>query len=107
MNNQTRLVFKQAYKPYLDAKETITTENNDVFELYLSYLRDYCNSEPVISESGTKKLTAYLRTDEEKEKVKKILNTAKEKGKIGISKVLPVKSVAKSLESKKAFEPVM
>ncbi|MBE6770995.1 MAG: DNA-binding protein WhiA [Ruminococcaceae bacterium] len=48
---------------------SITTENNDVFELYLSYLRDYCDSEPVISENGTKKMTAYLRTDKEKEKV--------------------------------------
>ena len=38
---------------------SITTENNDVFELYLSYLRDYCDSEPVISENGTKKMTAF------------------------------------------------
>lgn len=47
---------------------SITTENNDVFELYLSYLRDYCGVEPVVNDSGTKKMTAYLRTDKEKEK---------------------------------------
>ncbi|MBQ2904392.1 MAG: DNA-binding protein WhiA [Clostridia bacterium] len=47
---------------------SITTENSDVFELYLSYLKDYCGVEPVINDSGTKKLTAYLRTDAEKEK---------------------------------------
>ena len=48
---------------------SITTENNDVFSLYLSYLRDYCEVEPVISDTGTKKMTAYLKTDKEKEKV--------------------------------------
>ncbi len=48
---------------------SITTENADIFELYLSYLRDYCGVEPTISESGTKKLTAYLKTDAEKEMV--------------------------------------
>ncbi len=48
---------------------SITTENKDIFELYLSYLSDYCGVKPTISESGTKKLTAYLKTDEEKEKV--------------------------------------
>ena len=48
---------------------SITTENNDVFELYHSYLRDYCGVEPTISESGTKKMTAYLRNDSDKEKV--------------------------------------
>jgi DNA-binding protein WhiA len=48
---------------------SITTENTDVFELYLSYLRNYCGVEPTISDSGTKKLTAYLRSDAEKEKV--------------------------------------
>ncbi len=48
---------------------SITTENNDVFELYLSYLRDYCGVMPTISDSGTKKLTAYLKSDMEKEKV--------------------------------------
>ncbi len=47
---------------------SITTENTDVFELYLSYLRNYCGVEPVISDSGTKKLTAYLKSDVEKEK---------------------------------------
>lgn len=47
---------------------SITTENSDVFELYLSYLRSYCGVEPVISDSGTKKLTAYLKNDKEKEK---------------------------------------
>ncbi len=47
---------------------SITTENTDVFELYLSYLRDYCGVNPIISDSGTKKLTAYLKTDNEKEK---------------------------------------
>lgn len=48
---------------------SITTENNDVFELYLSYLREYCGVEPTISDSGTKKMTAYLKSDSEKEKV--------------------------------------
>lgn len=48
---------------------SITTENNDVFSLYLSYLKDYCGVEPVISDSGTKKLTAYLKNDKDKEKV--------------------------------------
>lgn len=48
---------------------SITTENPDVFELYLTYLRDYCMVEPTVSDSSTKKLTAYLKTDEEKEKV--------------------------------------
>ncbi|MBQ7122867.1 MAG: DNA-binding protein WhiA [Clostridia bacterium] len=48
---------------------SITTENNDVFSLYLSYLKDYCEVDPVISDSGTKKMTAYLKTDKEKEKV--------------------------------------
>ena len=48
---------------------SITTENNDVFSLYLSYLKDYCEVNPVISDSGTKKMTAYLKTDKEKEKV--------------------------------------
>jgi len=48
---------------------SITTENNDVFSLYLSYLRDYCGVEPVISNNGTKKMTAYLKSDKDKEKV--------------------------------------
>ncbi len=47
---------------------SITTENSDVFELYLSYLKDYCGVDPVINDSGTKKQTAYLKTDSEKEK---------------------------------------
>ncbi len=58
---------------------SITTENSDVFSLYLSYLRDYCGVEPTISESGTKKLTAYLKTDKEKETVfEKFGHTLKE-----------------------------
>ncbi len=48
---------------------SITTENTDVFNLYLSYLKNYCKVNPVISEGSSKKLTAYLKTDEEKEKV--------------------------------------
>ncbi len=48
---------------------SITTENTDVFSLYLSYLRDYCSVEPTISDSGTKKLTAYIKSDSDKEKV--------------------------------------
>ena len=48
---------------------SITSENTDVFELYLSYLRNYCKVEPTISETGTKKMTAYLKTDSEKSKV--------------------------------------
>lgn len=58
---------------------SITTENTDVFNLYLSYLRDYCGVEPTINNSGTKKLTAYLRSDDEKEKVfEKFGHTLKE-----------------------------
>lgn len=48
---------------------SITTENTDVFSLYLSHLRDYCGVEPTVSDNGTKKLTAYLKTDNDKEKV--------------------------------------
>lgn len=48
---------------------SITSENTDVFELYLSYLRNYCKVEPTISETGTKKMTAYLKTDSDKSKV--------------------------------------
>lgn len=58
---------------------SITTENTDVFSLYLSYLRDYCGVEPVINDSGTKKLTAYLKTDKDKEKAfEKFGHTSKE-----------------------------
>ena len=58
---------------------SITTENSDVFSLYLSYLKDYCEVEPVISETGTKKLTAYLKTDKDKEKAfEKFGHTSKE-----------------------------
>ena len=48
---------------------SITTENTDVFELYNSYLTDYCGVTPTISKTGTKKLTSYLKTDEEKSKL--------------------------------------
>ncbi len=47
---------------------SITTENSDVFELYLSYLNNYCEVKPTINESGTKKMTAYLKTDSDKQK---------------------------------------
>ena len=58
---------------------SITTESNDVFSLYLSYLKDYCEVEPVISETGTKKQTAYLKTDKDKEKAfEKFGHTSKE-----------------------------
>ena len=58
---------------------SITTENSDVFSLYLSYLKDYCEVEPVISETGTKKQTAYLKTDKDKEKAfEKFGHTSKE-----------------------------
>lgn len=58
---------------------SITTENSDVFELYLSYLKDYCGVMPVINDSGAKKHTAYLRTDAEKEKAfEKFGHTLKE-----------------------------
>ncbi len=45
---------------------SITTENSDVFDLYLSYIKNYCNVEPTISNNGTKKLTAYLKSDNDK-----------------------------------------
>lgn len=48
---------------------SITTENPEVFDLYVSYLKDYCGVEPVISKTGTKKMTAYVKSDEDKEKV--------------------------------------
>ena len=48
---------------------SITSENSDVFELYLSYIKDYCGVEPTLSNNGTKKLTAYLKTDKDKIKV--------------------------------------
>ena len=48
---------------------SITSENSDVFDLYLTYLKEYCGVEPTISDTGTKKMTAYLRTDAEKAKV--------------------------------------
>lgn len=48
---------------------SITTENTDVFSLYVSYLREYCGVEPIISKSGTKKMTAYVKTDADKTKV--------------------------------------
>ena len=58
---------------------SITTENSDVFELYNTYLRDYCGVEPTISETGTKKMTSYLKTDSEKESVfEKFGHTLKE-----------------------------
>ena len=58
---------------------SITTENSDVFDLYLSSLRSYCGVEPTISDTGTKKLTAYLKTDIDKEKVfEKFGHTLKE-----------------------------
>lgn len=58
---------------------SITTENADVFSLYNSYLKDYCGVEPTISDSGTKKLTSYLKTDAEKEQVfEKFGHTLKE-----------------------------
>ncbi len=48
---------------------SITSENSDVFDLYLTNLKDYCGVKPTISDTGTKKMTAYLRTDAEKTKV--------------------------------------
>lgn len=48
---------------------SITTENTDVFSLYVSYLREYCGVEPTISKSGTKKMTAYVKSDADKTKV--------------------------------------
>lgn len=58
---------------------SITTENSDVFDLYISYLKEYCGVEPVISKSGTKKLTAYIKSDDDKEKVfEKFGHTSKE-----------------------------
>ena len=48
---------------------SITTENTDVFSLYVSYLREYCGVEPIISKSGTKKMTAYVKSDADKTKV--------------------------------------
>ncbi|MBR4727673.1 MAG: DNA-binding protein WhiA [Clostridia bacterium] len=47
---------------------SITTENPDVFEMYLRSIRA-CGVTPVINETGSKKLTAYVRTEEEKSRV--------------------------------------
>lgn len=48
---------------------SITTENKEVFNMYVSFLRNYCGVEPVISKTGTKKHTAYVKSDSDKEKV--------------------------------------
>lgn len=48
---------------------SITTENTDVFDLYSSYLNDYCGVNTYISDGSNKKLTTYVKTDEEKSKV--------------------------------------
>lgn len=48
---------------------SITTENTDVFDLYSSYINDYCGVNTYISDGSNKKLTAYVKTDEEKSKV--------------------------------------
>ncbi|MBR2730685.1 MAG: DNA-binding protein WhiA [Clostridia bacterium] len=47
---------------------SITTENPDVFEMYLQSIRA-CGVTPVVNESGNKKLTAYVRTEAEKARV--------------------------------------
>lgn len=47
---------------------SITTENPDVFSMYLDSMRA-CGVQPVINDTGSKKLTAYIRTDEEKSRV--------------------------------------
>lgn len=48
---------------------SITTENTDVFDLYSSYINDYCGVNTYISDGSSKKLTTYVKTDEEKSKV--------------------------------------
>lgn len=48
---------------------SITTENTDVFDLYSSYINDYCGVNTYISDGSNKKLTTYVKTDEEKSKV--------------------------------------
>ncbi|MBR2869228.1 MAG: DNA-binding protein WhiA [Clostridia bacterium] len=48
---------------------SITTENTDVFDLYSSYINDYCGVNTYISDGSSKKMTAYVKTDEEKSKV--------------------------------------
>ena len=48
---------------------SITTENTDVFDLYSSYINDYCEVNTYLSDGSTKKLTAYVKSDEEKSKV--------------------------------------
>ena len=48
---------------------SITTENTDVFDLYSSYINDYCGVNTYISDGSSKKKTAYVKTDEEKSKV--------------------------------------
>ena len=48
---------------------SITSENKDVFNLYLSYIENYCHAKPVVSDTGAKKMTAYVRTDKEKSAV--------------------------------------
>ncbi|MBQ6266735.1 MAG: DNA-binding protein WhiA [Clostridia bacterium] len=47
---------------------SITTENPDVFDMYLQSIRA-CGVTPVINETGSKKLTAYVRSEEEKSRV--------------------------------------
>lgn len=58
---------------------SITTENEDVFNYYISCLRNFCGVEPVISKTGTKKHIAYIKSDADKEKVfEKFGHTLKE-----------------------------
>ena len=48
---------------------SITTENTDVFDLYSSYINDYCRVNTYLSDGSSKKLTAYIKSDEDKAKV--------------------------------------
>ena len=48
---------------------SITTENTDVFDLYSSYINDYCGVNTYLSDGSNKKLTSYVKSDEEKSKV--------------------------------------
>ncbi|MBO5859922.1 MAG: DNA-binding protein WhiA, partial [Clostridia bacterium] len=48
---------------------SITTENTDVFDLYSSYINDYCGVNTYLSDGSNKKLTTFVKSDEEKSKV--------------------------------------
>ncbi|MCR5149798.1 MAG: DNA-binding protein WhiA [Clostridiales bacterium] len=48
---------------------SISTENENIFNLYCSCLRDYCGVNPVINQVNKKKLTAYVNNKDDQIKI--------------------------------------